>query len=98
MICGVGAQSDTWKLGFETVSKIDCNGMIFAYTACKKDMGPISWMCVSIEYIIISAKFHDHIIFVAMGCFGGRRIGRNLAYKGGGGNIAQMDLTSKDEM
>ena len=98
MICGVGAQSDTRKLGFETVSKIDCNGMIFAYTACKKDMGPISWMCVSIENVIISAKFYDHMNYVAMGSFGRRRIGRNLAYKGSGGNIAQMDLNSKDEM
>ena len=98
MICGVAAKSDTWKLGFETVSEIDCNGMIFAYTACKKDMGPISWMCVSIEYLTISAKFHGHTNCVAMGSFGRRRIGRNLANKGGGGNIAQMDLTSKDEM
>ena len=48
--------------------------------------------------MIISAKFHGHINYVAMGSFGRRRIGRNLAYKGGGRNIAQMDLTSKDEM
>ena len=48
--------------------------------------------------VITSVKFHGHMIFVAMGCFGGRRIGQNLAYKGGGGNIAQTDLTSKDEM
>ena len=86
------------KLGFETVSKIDCNGMIFAYTACKKDMEPISWIGVSMMRVITSVKFHGHMIFVAMGCFGGRRIGQNLAYKGGGRNIAQMDLTSKDEM
>ena len=98
MIYGVGAQSDTRKLGFETVSEIDCNGMIFAYTACKRNMEPISWIGVSIEYMIISAKFHDHVSYVAMGSFGRRRIGRNLAYKRGGGNIDQMDLTSKDEM
>ena len=48
--------------------------------------------------LITSVKFHGHMIFVAMGCFGGRRIGQNLGYKGGGRNIAQMDLTSKDEM
>ena len=80
------------------MSKIDCNDMIFAYTACKQNMEPISWIGVSIEYMIISAKFHGHTNCVAMGSFGCRRIGRNLAYKGGGGNIAQMDLTSKDEM
>ena len=98
MICGERAQSDTWKLDFETVSEIDCNGMIFAYTAYKRNMEPISWIGVSTMHVITSVKFHGHMIFVAMGCFGGRRIGQNLAYKGGGGNIAQMDLTSKDEM
>ena len=98
MISGVGAQSDTCKLGFEMVSEIDCNGMIFAYTTCKKYMGPISWIGVSMMRVITSVKFHGHMIFVAMGCFGGRRIGQNLAYKRGGRNIAQMDLTSKDEM
>ena len=61
-------------------------------------MGPISWMCVSIEYVIISAKFYDHMNYVAMGSFGRRQIGQNLAYKGGGRNISQMDLISKDEM
>ena len=98
MICGVGSQSDTWKLDFETGSEIDCNGMIFAYTSCKRNMEPISWIGVSTMRVITSVKFHGHMIFVAMGCFGGRRIGQNLAYKGGGRNIAQMDLTSKDEM
>ena len=98
MICGVGAQSDTWKLDFETGSEIDCNGMIFAYTACKRNMEPISWIGVSMMCVITSVKFHGHTNCVAMGSFGRRRIGRNLAYKGGGGNIAQMDLTSKDEM
>ena len=80
------------------MSEIDCNGMIFAYTACKRNMEPISWICVSMMWVITYVKFHGHMIFVAMGCFGGRRIGQNLAYKGGGRNIAQMDFTFKDEM
>ena len=80
------------------MSKIDCNDMIFAYTACKKDMGPISWMCVSIVYVIISAKFHGHMNYVAMGSLGRRRIGRNLAYEGSASWVAQMTLASKEEM
>ena len=52
---------------------------------------------MSIVCVIISAKYHGHMTYLAMGCFGGRQMALFLAYKGSGENIAQMDLAPKDE-
>ena len=88
----------TGKLGLDKMPKRCHIGMVIQKWLCQKDMGLISWICVSIICVTISTKYHGHMNCLARGCFGGRQMALSLAYKGSGENIAQMGLASKDEM